>query len=406
MSRSRDLKLSPEVMRMKQCPVERVRGQDSFALRVESVELFLTVTGGMLAPVKFFINESTPVEPYAIAPWAEETLSAGTPAMLAALRGDWFCSAFGENAQPYRDRRLPPHGETANGQWIYLDSESVPEGDWLQTQINLPLQEGSCRGTTALVSGHSLVYQRHDLSGLSSRLNPGHHATIAFPNVTGAGRLSFSPFIHAQTYFESMEHPENRGYSLLKPNVEITDLHAVTCIDASVTDLCSYPARRGFEDIAIVCADPTLEFAWSAVTFPDRGYVWFALRDPTLLASTLLWFSNGGRHYPPWNGQHVNVMGVEDITAFFHVGIEASCKPNLLTQRGIRTWLEPDAHGRLSIPYIQGVARVPTNFDEVATIKRKNDNSISLIAKSGVAVTTFCDIDFLKTGQLKALRLP
>ena len=24
---------------------------------------------------------------------------------------------------------------------------------------------------------------------------------------------------------------------------------------------------------------------------------------------------NGGRHYPPWNGRHVNVLGVEEQTA-------------------------------------------------------------------------------------------
>lgn len=391
---------------MKQIAIERIGGQGSFALRADGIELFVTVTGGMLAPVKFFSNESTSVEPYAIAPWAEESLPPNTPDMLVALRGDWFCSAFGENAQPYRDRRLPPHGETANGKWACLDGADVPEGCWLRTGIELPLQEGSCRATTALLHGHSVVYQRHDLSGLCSRLNPAHHPTISFPDIEGSGRLSFSPFIHARTYFDRMERPENRGYSWLKPNVEVTDLHAVPCIDGSVTDLCSYPARRGFDDIAIVCADPSLEFAWSAVTFSREGYVWFALRDPKLLASTLLWFSNGGRHYAPWNGRHINVMGIEDITAFFHVGIAASCEPNLLTERGIRTWVEPDVHGRVSIPYIQGVARVPPEFDEVSTIERRNDSSIALVARSGVAVTTACELDFLKSGRLKTLGLP
>lgn len=382
-----------------------MRGQDSFALRVDRVELFLTVTGGMLGPVKFFPHESTAVEPYAIAPWAEESLPPNTPEMLVGLRGDWLCSAFGENAQPYRDRRLPPHGETANSKWSYLDSACSPEGCWLQTGMDLPLQEGSCRATTALLNGHSVVYQRHDLSGLGARLNPGHHATIAFPNVEGAGRLSFSPFIHARTYVESMEQPKNRGYSWLKPNVEITDLHKVPCIDGSMTDLCSFPARRGFEDIAIVCANPMLEFAWSTVTFAQEGYVWFALRDPKLLASTLLWFSNGGRHYAPWNGRHINVMGIEDITAFFHVGIAASCAPNLLTECGIRTCLEPNTEGGLSIPYIQGVARVPPDFEEVATIEQRTESSIDLIAKSGIAVTTPCELDFVKTGRLKTLGL-
>jgi hypothetical protein len=251
------------------------------------------------------------------------------------------------------------------------------------------------------VHDHSVIYQRHDLSGLTGPLNPAHHATLAFPDVKGCGRLSFSRVRYAHTYIEPMERPENRGYSWLKPNIEITNLGAVPCLDGSTTDLSRYPARRGFEDIAILCADPTLDFAWAAVTFPDQDFAWFALRNPRLLASTLLWFSNGGRHYPPWNGRHVNVLGVEDITGFFHVGLAASCRSNLLTMQGIRTCLEPDADGRLSIPYIHGVARIPRGFDRVASIEPHEDGRGILIrADSGLVATARCHMHFLLTGQL------
>jgi hypothetical protein len=91
----------------------RVHGQESFLLRTRSVELAVTATGGVLGPVTFFPDGPAPIRPYAIAPWAEEALSPDTPPTIAALRGDWFCSAFGENA----GRKLPPHGETANRLW-------------------------------------------------------------------------------------------------------------------------------------------------------------------------------------------------------------------------------------------------------------------------------------------------
>ena len=175
--------------------------------------------------------------------------------------------------------------------------------------------------------------------------------------------------------------------------------------DGTTTDLTRYPARRGSDDIVILCADPTLDLAWSAVTFPAQGYVWFALRDPRKLASTLLWFSNGGRQFPPWNGRHVNVMGIEDITAFFHVGLAPSCKPNSLTERGIRTCLEPDARGGLSIPYIQGVARIPQGFDRVTAIEPLRGGLV-LTADSGAVVETPCEIDFLHTGTLGGLDFP
>jgi hypothetical protein len=189
--------------------------------------------------------------------------------------------------------------------------------------------------------------------------------------------------------------------------VEITDLRAVPAIDGSTTDLSRYPARRGFEDFAILCTNSTVTLGWSAVTYPEQRFVWFALRNPQQLASTLLWFSNGGRHFAPWNGRHVNVLGVEDITGFFHVGLAASCRPNGLSERGIRTCLAPDAEGRLSIPYVQGVARVPAGFDRVATIEpRPAGGNVVLHAESGIAVEVPCHVDFLRTCALPGVELP
>lgn len=386
--------------------IARIHGQDSFLLRTRDVELAVTRTGGMLGPVTFFPKSETPIRPYAVAPWAEEPPTTDIPPMLRALRGDWFCSAFGENTELYEGERLPPHGETANREWFEIGHGETSEGCWLRLAVDMPLQGGACEATTALLTNHSVIYQRHDLQGLTGPINPGHHATLAFPNAEGAGRLSFSALIHAQTYIEATARPEDRGYSWLKPNVEITDLRAVRCIDDSRTDLSRYPARRGFEDIAILCSDPTQEFAWSAVTFPEQRFVWFALRDPEQLASTLLWFSNGGRHFPPWNGRHINVMGIEDITGFFHVGRAASCRENSLNQRGIATCLRPDAHGALSISYIQGVAHIPPDFDRVVDIEGHwRDNNIVLRAESGAAVAVRCHLDFLRMGTLPGLEL-
>ena len=314
---------------------------------------------------------------------------------------------LGENAEPHAGRQLLPHGDTANGRWRGIARDETNAGCWLHLGIELPLQGGRCESMTALVTDHTVVYQRHDLQGLTGPINPGHHATLAFPDIEGAGRLSFSRLVQAHTYVEPSVRPENRGYSCLKPDVEITDLRAVPCIDGSTTDLSRYPARRGCEDVAILCTDPTVALGWSAVTNPEQGFVWFALRDPRQLASTLLWFSNGGRHFPPWNGRHVNVLGVEDITGFFHVGLAASCRPNLLSQRGIRTCLAPNAEGRLSISYIQGVARVPPGFDRVAMIEpHQNGGRVVLHAESEVAVEVRCHVDFLRTGTLPGLEVP
>jgi len=357
-----------------------------------------------MAPVTFFPEESIPISPYAIAPWAEEPLPSNTPPVIAGLRGDWFCSAFGGNADTDTPQKLPLHGETANAAWDLIGTYRTDAGCWLRLGVDLPLQGGRCEATTALLNGHSIVYQRHDLTGLTGPCNPGHHATLTLPNVEGAGRLSFSRLALAHTWLEPIERPESNGHSYLEPNNEIKNLRTTPCIDGSTTDLLSYPVRRGYEDLAILCADPTLSLAWSAITVPSQGFVWFALRNPKQLASTLLWFSNGGRHYAPWSGRHVNVLGIEDITAFFHIGLNSSCRANMLSERGIPTCLNPDAAGRLSIPYIQGVARIPPDFDEVLEIEPQlGETSLVLHASSGAAVDVDCRIDFLNTGLLPEL---
>lgn len=326
------------------------------------------------------------------------------PPILATLRGDFFCSAFGTNSGVPAARTLPPHGETANDTWHAMGHGSSTSGCWLELGMELSAQGGHCRAITALLSGQPVVYQRHDLSRLKGPINPGHHATLAFPATAGAGRLSFSRMQCAFTRPEPVERAETGGRSCLEPDVEITDLREVPCTDGSMTDLTRFPARRGFEDLAILCADPTTALAWSAVTFPEQGYVWFSLRDPRQLSCTLLWFSNGGRDYPPWQGRHINVMGIEDMTGYFDMGLAASCRDNPLTARGIKTSLHPDGDGRISIPYIQGVARIPQGFDQVAAIEApRAEDRILLRAASGIEVTLPCHTEFLENGQIPEL---
>ena len=74
----------------------------------------------------------------------------------------------------------------------------------------------------------------------------------------------------------------------------------------------------------MVVSDAALPLAWTAVAFPRERFVWFALKDPKVLGGTVLWMSNRGRHYPPWSSRHLNVMGLEEVTANFHLGLAAS----------------------------------------------------------------------------------
>lgn len=381
---------------------EVVKGQPSYILKSNRVYLALTKVGAQMAPVVFQPDTAKPIEPFAVAPWAEEPLERDIPPVIRGLRGDWFCCAFGENRPRPGGIPLLPHGETANGKWSALGFEASSEGSWIRLGIDLPVQGGSCKAITALRSDETVIYQRHDFEGLTGALAPGHHATLAVPGPDGTARVSFSRHIWAGTGPESTERGDSRGRSYFAAWEVLPDLERAQGADGTATNACIYPARRGYEDTIMLCADPTATLAWSAVTVPTEEYVFFTLRNAAQLASTVVWFSNGGRHYSPWNGRHVNVLGIEDVTSFFTVGLEESRRDNFLTRQGIRTCLRPDELGRISIPYIQGVTRIPSVFDRLRTVA-VDENGLILRSDSGSEVSVRCHVDFLGTGVLPGL---
>ncbi|MEI8314258.1 MAG: hypothetical protein WCG79_02290 [Verrucomicrobiota bacterium] len=374
--------------------MKTIFGQPSYTLANRQVSAAVTQTGGHLAPVSFRVAGKT-IEPFAIAPWWNEKLPADTLPLIRVLRGDFFCLPFGGNATPYRKEKHPGHGETANARWQFESLAHNGNDTTLHLSLRTRVRAGRVDKRITLRAGQTAVYQEHIISGMTGPMNPGHHATLQFPDRPGAGRVSTSACVHRQVYVEPVGVPEQQAYSLLKPGAVFRDLRSVPTNTGAVADLSRYPARRGFEDIAILVADPKLKVAWSAVAFPEEGYVWFTLRDPHMLPATLLWMSNGGRYSAPWNGRHMNVMGVEDVTGFFHTGLAGSAISNALSKRGITTChkLRPDKP--FAVRYIMAVAAIPRRFERVKDIIVAPGN-VTLVGEGGVKVSTPLDSAFLK----------
>jgi hypothetical protein len=221
-------------------------------------------------------------------------------------------------------------------------------------------------------------------------MNFGHHAMLKFPETPGSGVISTSRFTRGQVLPTPFERPENRGYSALKPGARFTSLRRVPTLTGGMADLTRYPARRGFDDLVMIVSDDALSFAWTAATFPARRYVWFALKDPRVLGSTIFWISNGGRHYPPWNGRHVNVMGLEEATSYFHYGLAESVR----AKTGYPTCRRLDLRRPLVVNYIMAVARVPAGFDRVVAVHAGNQG-VTLASAGGKKVVVALDVGFL-----------
>jgi hypothetical protein len=232
-------------------------------------------------------------------------------------------------------------------------------------------------------------------------MNPGHHAMLKFPDEPGSGIVSTSRFVQGQVYPKEAEQAAKGGYQSLQVGARFDSLERVPQIAGGFADLSRFPARRGYEDIVLVVSDPDLTFAWTAVTFPKQRYVWFALKDPRVLRETVFWISNGGRHYAPWNGRHVNVMGLEEVTSHFHEGLAESARKNPLSEKGIPTCLHLDPRRPTVINYIMAVAEIPSGFNRVASLIASDEGrEVTLRSASGQRVKVPLDTGFLSGTRL------
>ena len=376
-----------------------VSGQPSWRLTSTGVEAFVTEMGGHLGPITFD-RKGRKLQPYSVAPWAEERSEPSLPLIIKALRGDFFCLPFGGNATPFGREKHPVHGETANARWQFRSLETSEGRSCLHLSLQTKVRPGRVDKRIWLVDGQNTVYSQHVVSGMSGPMNLGHHAMLKFPDAPGSGLVSTSRFVYGQVFPQAFELPENRGYSWLKPGAEFNSLEKVSALNGETADLTRYPARRGFEDLVMLVSDPDVPFAWTAVAFPKERYVWFALKDPRILRETVFWLSNGGRHYPPWNSRHINVMGLEEVTSYFHSGLAESARTNPISKKGFPTCLVLNARKPLAIPYIMGVARIPAGFDRVASIRASQGNqAIVLESASGRQAKSAVDLDFLQGGE-------
>ncbi|MEM8556349.1 MAG: hypothetical protein AAGG50_00760 [Bacteroidota bacterium] len=374
-------------------PAYTVHGQPSWRLAHDTVEAFVTETGGHLGPVTFRLGDRT-IQPYHVAPWATEQ-TAALPPILKVLRGDFFCAPFGGNAEPFEGERHPPHGETANATWVFDRLEQTDDRTTLHLSLDTAVRPGRVTKTVTLVDGHAALYQRHTLDGMTGPMSFGHHAMLRFPDREESGLVSTSDFAWGQTSPRPVEVPAQRGYSLLEPGARFESLDAVPTLRGTTADLSRYPARRGYEDLVLLAAPPEATFGWTAVAFPQEGYVWFTLKDPRVLRQTILWISNGGRHYAPWNGRHVNVLGLEEVTSYFHFGLAESAAANPVSEAGFPTSVVLDGEP-FPISCITGIAPIPPYFDHVATIDpHASRDAVTLTARSGRSVEVPIDVAFL-----------
>ena len=362
-----------------------IDGQPSWILGNAAVQAAVTVQGGHLTAR--FAAGGRQVNPFYTAPWWSEEVPPGTSEMIRVLRGDFFCLPFGNGA--------PPHGKTANDPWRFEGASTRGPARELTLSMDLGPVGGRVVKTVRIVEGEPVIYQEHAVTGLGGPVPLGHHPVLKLPDRQGAGIIDMSPPIAGFTPPGLVEEPARGGYSSLKPGSEITDRSRVPTERGDTADLTRYPTPRGFDDLSCFVSDPRRAFAFSSVSVPGEGWLYFQLKDPRVLAQTLLWMANGGRHFPPWSGRVVSVLGLEEVTSFFAYGQEASLAPNLFRERGFPCACEPGPGGALRVRLLMGLVAVGPDFRGVEDIVRKDPATITILGRGGERIDVPCRADFL-----------
>ena len=356
----------------------------SFPVRSDRVSLALTGTGGHLSDTTFSFADGRVVRPMHTAPWGQERLANDTPPILRTLRGDFFCAPFGSSDL------LPEmpfvHGLPANGSWRVTGSsrghlDAVLDGQVMGATISKRVE---------LRDDESVVYQRHTLTGGSGWLPVGHHAML---HADQPLQLSFAPWTMAL----STPQPDEVapfGRSLLDAGQTISDLEHAPRADGGTVDLRQFPSPEGFEAIWMLVGIRTPRFAWTAATNDAEGWVWFSLKNPRVLPQTLVWFSNGGRDYAPWNGRHRNAIGLEEICGYFHLGHNASIANNPVAASGSPTAVPLTPGAPTVVSYLFGLAPIPPGFGAVADIVATR-NGVYIVDTDGRSVFARCDASFV-----------
>ena len=382
-------------------PSRSVHSQPSAILATKDVEVAVTTRGGHMAPVTFFRSSDRPVQPYSVSPWQDEAPLPMPAPVLVTLRGDFFCMPFGGNSAEVAGEKHPPHGEIVGELWEVVGTKQAGDVSTLTMEIDTKVRKGRVIKELSLVDGQNAVYSRHTIEGFAGRAPLGHHATLAMPEKEGAVRIATSPIRFGMTCPGVFSDPKQREYQALLPGAKWTDLAKVPVAwkGAADADLTRLPGRYGYADLVQLVnesSEKTGGPAWTTATFPADGYLWFALKDPAVLTTTVFWMENHGRHGHPWNGRN-NCLGIEDATAFFADGLAASVSDNLLSKEGIATAVTLTADKPTTVNYIQGVVRIPEGFENVKTLEFA-PGEVTFVSTTGQRVTAPVRHEFLAIG--------
>ena len=309
--------------------------------------------GGMLGPVWFTLPDGRKIQPFAIAPWADDETPehAALPGIMRRLRGEWPCVPFGAPSAPgglpesWRGapvNSVDPefHGHSSHHVW-----DVVEQGDdFVVLSIAYPdahpirrlTRKISGRPGAATIDCELTIEARKDVT-----------TTIALhPVFRLADEAGQSEIVADFKFGRVLPFDLEPGVSRLTPDAEFTDLNHVPA-KTGFLSLQRLPFEFDTEELVQLC------HAGSPVRLIDHceDYEISLQHDRYLFPSVLLWISNRGRTQYPWNGRFT-ALGVEPLHGAFDLGPDIGAWPeNPLAKSGVSTAIKLTAGEILNTSY-------------------------------------------------------
>jgi hypothetical protein len=298
--------------------------------------------GAMMAPVTFLLADGRQVSPLHVAPWAREPNMQNLPGVLRRLRGDWPCAPFGYSvesegwpadwaatmgpAEP--DEEV--HGYCSNHDWQWQEAL----GNSLRLSIDYPAAspiQSVERSVTPDPHAAAVDLEFRIMVRRRCRMPIGLHPVFRLPRLARAARLELGRFDCARTYPGTVE-PSAPMFAM---NQIFHDLSVAPGRGGQIIDASRLPFAIDTEELLqIEGVNGSVALANHAEGYRAR-LTWQTEHFPSLL----LWISNRGRKFEPWNGRHL-ALGIEPICSPFGLGPATAIADNPIARFGVATALE------------------------------------------------------------------
>ncbi len=335
-------------------------------------------------------HDGRKLRPLHTAPWVDDPAVTADAAILPNLRslsGDFFCAPFGAaDVEP-----APSHGWTANSRWEHAATAEGADGVTATYRLARTVMGARVAKVFTLRHGHPFLYQRHVFDGGGGAVPVANHAMTRF---AAGGRLTFSAKRWAETPARALEPDPSRGRSALLYPSGRADPARMPLARGGTADITRYPFAERHEDFVVLAEAPGSQLGWFAAHRADRADAVLSLKRPVDFPLTLLWFSNGGRDYPPWNGRHVGVLGIEEARSFAGYGHRASIEPNRLSDENIPTSLSLGPGLRAELRNVVGGVPWPADAAPIEDVRATGDG-LALAGRGGAGLAVPFDAAFL-----------